>query len=96
MKEPSLPLTNHDFVKEEELIKAAQLIIRNRLANLEENPNDYRTSLSRRNARKNLRKKIYQLTGKPHSSAAGSSHGSSPPIGTNPKARKLDRALINE
>lgn len=58
----SVPLTDVHFAEEEELIKAAQTIIRSRLASVDAHPQSFPTAMSRRNARRKYRQKLYQLS----------------------------------
>lgn len=57
-----VPVTNAKFAEEEELISAAQAILRNRLANLESNPPAHSTSLSKKQARRKIRQNLYMLS----------------------------------
>ncbi|KAG2329091.1 hypothetical protein Bca52824_000271 [Brassica carinata] len=61
-KEDVSPVTSAKFAEEEELISAAQGILRNRLPNLENKPPDNSTSLSKKQERKKIRQNLYMLS----------------------------------
>lgn len=60
--ERNAPVTNDKFAEEEELIAAAQSILRDRLAAINSEPPEHSTVNSRKHARRKLRQKIYLMT----------------------------------